>query len=90
MMNDRADLLDRCLRLEARLLGVVVDPPVARPNPSPPQRGARRVYRKVTPADIVQMRDLRARGLSYYAIAQRVAFAESTARIYTRDVQVPS
>lgn len=92
MIDERAYLLDRCLRLEARLLGVVVDPPsevayeVRRARPA--QHTVYRKRRNVTPADIAQMRDLRARGLSYHAIAQRVLFAETTVQTYVRDVQV--
>jgi len=92
MIRDRAALLERCLRLEAQLLGVAVDPPVVEPLPPPP---VERVvvmhgitFRKTTPADVAAMRELRARGLSYKAISQRVGFSESTARIYTLDVQV--
>lgn len=91
-MTDRAALLERCLRLEAQLLGVPLDPPVAE-LPAPPPAPVRVVMRgtllrKATPADVLMMRTLRARGLSYRAIGSRVGFSESTARIYTRDVQV--
>lgn len=95
MIDDRVYLLDRCLRLEARLLGITVDSPpevasVVPPVPTAIQhpRGTRRAYRNVEPADIAQMRALRASGLSYRAIAQRVAFADATVRTYVRDVQV--
>jgi len=94
-MHDRAALLERCLRLEARLLGVAVDPPVVEPPPPPASprvvvqmRGV--TFRKTTPADVAAMRELRARGMSYKAISQRVGFSESTARIYTLDVRVAS
>ena len=85
-------LLDRCLRLEAQLLGVALDPPPdplrAALRPPRPARNERRRQRRVTSADIAQMRDLRARGLSYHAIAQRVIFGATTVRTYVRDVQV--
>lgn len=97
MMEERTYLLERCLRLEAQLLGVAVDPPREAAHTAPPvpttiqhPRGTRRAYRTVEPADIAQMRELRARGLSYRAIAKQVAFADATVRTYVRDVQVTS
>jgi hypothetical protein len=91
-MTERQYLLIRCLRLEARLLGVEIAPfdPAAydaRPPFHLRQRGfVGQMHRKVMPEDIVQMRALRKQGLSYNAIAARVGFAEATARLYTRDV----
>lgn len=89
MINERAHLLDRCLRLEARVLGIAVEPLAdivheTRRSGAPP----RRKQRSIAPADIALMRDLRARGLSYHAIAQKLACADATVRTYVLDVQV--
>lgn len=89
MINERAHLLDRCLRLEARVLGIAVEPlaDIASETRRP---GAplRRKQRSITSAEIVLMRDLRARGLSYHAIAQKLACADTTVRTYVLSVQV--
>lgn len=89
MINERTYLLDRCLRLEARVLGIAIEPLAdiayeTRRSGAPP----RRKQRSITPIDIALMRDLRKRGLSYHAIAQKLACADTTVRTYVLDVQV--
>lgn len=90
MINERAHLLDRCLRLEARVLGIAIEPlaDIAYETRRPSGAPFRRKQRSITSADIALMRDLRARGLSYHAIAQKLACADATVRTYVLDVQV--
>ena len=86
MMTDRAALLERCLRLEARLLGVEVTPPEPMPATPPVDLRAPRTVRarhyKVKPVDVFIMGELRANGLSYREISRRVGFSEGTVRRY--------
>ncbi len=83
-MTDRecAYLLERCLRLEARI--AVLEGYHAAPLLS---SGRRRFY-ATTPAEIAHMRELRRRGLIYAEIARRVSRSECTARHYTKDVLI--
>jgi hypothetical protein len=92
-MTERQYLLDRCLRLEARLLGVEVAPfdpatDEAPPEPARPPTFVGKRYRKVTAEDARTMRVLREQGLSYYAIAKRLGFGYSTVRVYAWNVWV--
>ncbi len=82
-------LLERCLRLEACLLGIPLgiplDPPVGRVYA--PIVLPRRLARKATPAEIATMRELRARGLLTGAIADRTGFSDTTVRRLTKEVE---
>lgn len=77
-------LLERCIRLEAKLLGIEVAP--ARIQ-SQPLLLERKKQQRVTPVQIAQMRELRARGASYTEIARRTKVSQSTARDYALDIQ---
>jgi hypothetical protein len=94
--KERAYLLDRCLRLEAKIAALegrateVLPPPAPFPPSLPPAvlDFTRRITRATTPAEIAQMRDLRRRGMRYEAIAARVSRSIWTARHYTKDVLI--
>ncbi len=74
MIDERAYLLERCLRLEAQLVGVAVAPPIPFEHIVRPRRHA------ITPEQVVTMRVLWAHGLDYHAIAQKMGLPDSTVR----------
>ncbi len=81
MITDAAyrAVVERCLRLEAELRGVAIDPaPVA------PPVWRQRAYRPTTEAERATMRALRAIGVSHNEIARRTGYSHQTVRRYTR------
>ena len=93
-------LLERCLRLEARIAqleGRATESPPPQPPvlaeramaPLPSLRLAppvRRIERTATAGEIAHLRDLRRRGMGYTAISRVTPFSAATARRYTHDV----
>jgi hypothetical protein len=71
-----ASVLERCLRLEAKIARIEIT------------ELPRRIVRATTADEIVQMRELRRRGFNYTEIGRRVARSAWTARHYTKDVLI--
>ena len=74
MIDERAYLLERCLRLEAQLAGVAVAPPIPHEYIVRPMRHA------ITPTQVTTMRAMWEPGLNYHAIAQEMGLPDSTVR----------
>lgn len=79
MSDERAYLLERCLRLEAQIVTLKYERAESWPLP--------RIRREVHADDVEQMRTLRQRGLAYNAIARRMGWSFSTVYRYTHMVQ---
>jgi len=92
-------LLERCMRLEARIAELqgrstespppppplMADLPIFALARSPSLTWPHRIQHRATPDDIAQMRELKTRGLSNPQVGRRTGFSECTVRRYTRD-----
>jgi DNA-binding NarL/FixJ family response regulator len=80
MINERRYLLERCLRLEARIAALEQE------RASGWATSRRR--REVQAADREKMHALLRRGLSYNEIGKRLGWADTTVRAHTREVRL--
>jgi hypothetical protein len=100
-VDERAYLLERCLRLEAQIAmlqghTIALSAPTQRwsfdgPLPSVVLKHPKhqhRIRRAVTTDEIMQMRNLRRRGMAYEDIARRMARSTWTARRHTFDIAI--